>query len=154
MLRYKGRGSSNLEMTRSDTANSMVTVSSLPRQNLDDHLNVVFADFLRLDVANGDASPDTIRGYRTQVGQWVSWCQAGAIDPAAANAGDLKAYRQELVSAGFKPATIAHKLTIVRRFYAAARNASLPPANPAARLRPPRDKRALEDFGYLSQREL
>lgn len=29
-----------------------------------------FAEFLSLDVANEDASTDTIRGYKTQVGQW------------------------------------------------------------------------------------
>jgi hypothetical protein len=35
-------------------------------------LNTAFARFLRLDVADGDASPDTIRGYRSQLAAWVS----------------------------------------------------------------------------------
>ncbi len=30
-------------------------------------LDAAFARFLRLDVVNGDASPDTVRGYGTQV---------------------------------------------------------------------------------------
>lgn len=46
----------------------IIVVESVPSQ---EHLLAAFANFLRIDVANGDASADTIRGYRTQVGQWV-----------------------------------------------------------------------------------
>jgi len=113
-----------------------------------------FAEFLRVDVANGDASPDTIRGYRTQVGAWVAWCHHHQHDPAVCSVTDVKAYRQDLVAAGMQPATVAHKLAILRRFYQAAVAAGLRPDNPAAGVRPPRSKRALEDFGYLSEVEL
>src|SRR4029453_1524199 len=30
--------------------------------------------FSRLGVANGDASADTVRGYRSQLSAWVGWC--------------------------------------------------------------------------------
>src|SRR5215211_1423768 len=94
-------------------------------------LDRVFADFLRIDVAKGDASPDTVRGYRTQVESWVSWCKSRAIDPARATTEDVKAYRQDLVSARYKPASIAHRLVILRRFYQAAVSAGLRTDNPA-----------------------
>ena len=117
-------------------------------------LDQAFADFLRIDVANGDASPDTIRGYRTQVASWVSWCKSQGINPAHATTEDVKAYRKDLLSAHYKPASIAHRLVILRRFYQAAVNAGLRADNPAAGVRPPKDKRAAEDFGYLSEVEL
>jgi site-specific recombinase XerD len=117
-------------------------------------LDQIFADFLRIDVANGDASPDTIRGYRTQVESWVSWCKSQGINPVQATTEAVKAYRQDLVSAKYKPASIAHRLVILRRFYQAAVYAGLRADNPAAAVRPPREKRAAEDFGYLSEVEL
>jgi site-specific recombinase XerD len=117
-------------------------------------LDEVFADFLRLDVANGDASPDTIRGYRAQVGQWLTWCTARARHPGMATIDDVKAYRQDLVARGYKRASIAHKLVVLRRFYKAAVDAGLRRDNPAAGVRPPHEKRALEDFGHLSEVEL
>lgn len=49
-------------------------------------LLAAFADFLRLDVAQGDASPETIRAYAGQVQAFVTWCQAQEIRPAAAQA--------------------------------------------------------------------
>lgn len=110
-----------------------------------------FADFLRLDVANGDASMDTIRGYKTQVGQWVEWCQVNDINPAAATSNNVKSYRMHLVTNGYKATSIAHKLTIIRRFYAAAVDHGLRPDNPAAGVKPPKDKRAEDDFHYLTE---
>jgi len=117
-------------------------------------LAAAFARFLRLDVAAGDASPDTLRTYRAQVGAWVSWCAENAVDPATAGPEDVKLYRQDLVADGYRPATIGTKLTILRRFYAAAQAAGLRHDNPAAGIRPPRQKKAAEDFGYLSEVEL
>ena len=110
-----------------------------------------FAEFLRLDVANGDASTDTIRGYKTQVGQWVEWCQNNGVNPATCTPNDVKAYRLHLVESGYKPTSIAHKLTIIRRFYTAAVSNGLRPDNPAAGVKPPKDKRAEDDFHYLTE---
>jgi len=114
----------------------------------------VFADFLRLDVANGDASPDTLRAYRSEVAFWVSWCRERGIDPARATVADVKAYRQDLVTRGYKPASIAHKLVVLRRFYEAAREAGLRRDNPAAGIRPPKTRAADDSFPYLSQVDL
>ena len=117
-------------------------------------LEGAFAEFLRIDVANGDASPDTLRGYRTQAAQWVDWCRSRGIEPAGATTRDVKAYRQQLVARGFKPATVAHKLVVVRLLYHAAVSAGLRPDHPAEGVRPPREKRPAEDFGYLNEGEL
>lgn len=118
------------------------------------HMLAAFANFLKIDVANGDASADTVRGYRTQVGQWIAWCQAQGINPATATATDVKEYRQALVSEGYKTETVAFKLTIVRRFYDAAKEAGFRPDNPATGVKAPRSKKASDDLGYLSEVEL
>jgi site-specific recombinase XerD len=113
-----------------------------------------FAQFLRLDVAAGDASADTVRGYKAQVQQWVTWCRTEAIDPAAATTTDIKRYRAQLVERGIKASTIATKLVALRRLYQAAQDHGLRADNPAAGVKPPRDKRPAEDFRYLSEVDL
>ncbi len=44
----------------------------------------------------------------------------------------VKRYRSALIEANYNPITIRWKLSIMRRFYEAARNAGLRPDNPAA----------------------
>lgn len=129
--------------------NLIVVDQQIARSEVD--LMDTFAEFLRLDVANGDASDDTVRGYKTQVAQWVAWCQENSIDPATASNGHVKAYRLHLVENGYKPTSIAHKITIIRRFYTAAVANGLRPDNPVAGVKPPRDKRAQDDFHYLNE---
>ena len=119
-----------------------------------DDLDAAFARFLRLDVANGDASLDTIRGYRSQLAAWVSWCADHDVDARLATVEDIKRYREDLVAQGRQPSTIAHKLNVLRRVYAAAVAAGLRADNPATGVRAPRDRRAPEDFGFLSEVEL
>jgi hypothetical protein len=43
------------------------------------------AEFLRLDGASGEASPETIRSYQAEVGAGVRWCEARGIVPAEAS---------------------------------------------------------------------
>jgi site-specific recombinase XerD len=117
-------------------------------------LDAAFADFLRLDVASGDASDDTLRNYRSEVKSWVAWCIEQNFDPAAVTDMHVKGYRQALIQANCSPGTIRWKLSIVRRFYEAARNAGLRPDNPAAGVRPPRVRQPTEDFKYLCDEEL
>ncbi|MCL6584470.1 MAG: site-specific integrase [bacterium] len=117
------------------------------------NLLTVFADFLRLDIANGDARPDTVRTYRAHVKQWVDWCRQTSIDPAGATQQDVKAYRQYLVGLGLKHATIALKLTTIRRFYQAAVDRGLIIDNPAAAVRAPREREATDSIRHLSAGE-
>ena len=103
-------------------------------------LLAAFADFLRLDVAQGDASPETIRAYAGQVQAFVTWCQAQGIRPAAASEADLKAYRAALVAEGYARSTIAARLNAVRRFYAMAQARGFRPDNPAQGIKSPPDR--------------
>jgi integrase len=58
------------------------------------------------------------------------------------------------VEANYAPITIRWKMTIVRRFYEAARNAGLRPDNPAASVKSPRVRQTAEDFKYLCADDL
>ncbi|MBO8183435.1 MAG: tyrosine-type recombinase/integrase [Archaeoglobus sp.] len=115
-----------------------------------------FANFLRLDVANGDASEDTVKTYHKLIGQFVSWCRGRKITPLKATKNDIKEYRRYLVETKkHKPATIALKLSVVRRFYEAALEYGIIKVNPAIGVNPPREKKdAAERINYLDEVEL
>ncbi len=131
--------------------NSLVTHRPLrPPSDLD----AAFADFLRVDVASGDASDDTIRSYRSEVELWVAWCIEQGVDPATVTVAEVKLYRQALIENNYSPVTVKWKLSILRRFYDAACNAGLRPDNPAAGVKAPRQRQATEDFKYLCDDEL
>jgi integrase/recombinase XerD len=68
-------------------------------------LDTAFADFLRIDVANGDASEDTITGYRNAVESWVAWCIEHGFDPATVTTAHIKRYRQALIEAKYNTDT-------------------------------------------------
>ena len=104
-----------------------------------EELLTAFADFLRLDVAQGDASPETIRTYWGQVGAFVDWCQGEGITPALATEDDLKEYRAALIAAGYARATIAARLNAARRFYGMAQARGYRHDNPAQGVRAPKD---------------
>lgn len=95
-------------------------------------IHAAFAQFLRLDVANGDATPDTIAAYQREVVMWVKWCQDQSIAPQDACRSDIVAYREHLKSQGISVTTRSHKLSIVRRFYESAVQAGLMAGNPAS----------------------
>jgi integrase/recombinase XerD len=119
-------------------------------------LIAVFADFLHLDIAAGDASPDTIRTYLSQIQQYLNWSQERGINPARATRRTLKEYRQWLIEEkAYKPTTIALKLTTIRRFYEAAVQQGLLTANPALGVKPPRERRdPAERITFLEREEV
>lgn len=125
-----------------------------PQPVTDTAVGQAFAAFLRLEVAQGAATPDTQRGYWSQVRAWVAWCQAQRCCLATASATAVKTYRQYLVEAGYQPASIAHKLAVLRRLYAAASAQGLCAANPALGVHPPRERRAAELLPCLAEGEL
>ena len=100
----------------------------------------VFAQWMRLDVADGNASAHTLRAYMADVRQHLEWLIARGCMPANATEDDLKAYRAWLVESGYAVSTAGRKLVGVRRFYEMAHARGKIPANPAARLKSPVDK--------------
>ncbi len=116
----------------------------------------VFAEFLDIDVSAGDAASDTLNTYRSQVQQFVEWCYAKKINPGEVTKEDIKHYRRWMVEKKkFKPATVALKLSVVKRFYQAALEKGLIAINPAVGVKPPREKRdPAERITYLEKAEV
>lgn len=116
----------------------------------------VFAEFLDIDVSAGDAATDTLNTYRRQLAQYLIWCNSHNIHPAEATKDDIKYYRRWMVDKKkFKPATIALKLAVVRRFYQAAVDRGLLGINPAAGIKAPKEKRDPADkITYLEKAEV
>jgi len=52
-----------------------------------------FAAFLWLYVAEGDASPETIRSYYGNAAQFVAWCGEHDINPATVTGDDIALIR-------------------------------------------------------------
>lgn len=119
-------------------------------------LLVVFAEFLDIDVSAGDASTDTLKTYTRQLHQFLQWCDRSGLDPVTIVKDDLKKYRHWMVKQQqYKPATVALKLAVVRRFYQAAVEKGLIAINPAAGVKPPREKSdPAEKVTYLEQTEV
>lgn len=100
------------------------------------------ADWFALDVANGDARPDTIATYISHLNHWLTWCRVQTIDPGHPSPAAIKGFRQELVQSGAAHATISLKLTTVRRFYDGAVSRGLLESNPVTGVRAPRKRTA------------
>lgn len=100
------------------------------------------AEWFALDVANGDARPDTIATYISHLNHWLAWCRVNGVDPGRSTTADIKAFRQELVKSEAAHATISLKLTTVRRFYDGAVSRGLLDKNPVTGVKAPRKRTA------------
>jgi site-specific recombinase XerD len=120
------------------------------------NLLVVFAEFLDIDVSAGDASADTLKTYTRQLYQFLQWCDRRQLNPVTLIKDDIKKYRHWMIKQQqYKPATIALKLAVVRRFYQAAVEKGLIAINPAAGVKPPREKfDPAEKITYLEAAEV
>jgi integrase/recombinase XerD len=59
-----------------------------------------FGAFLRLYVADGDASPETVRSYYGNAAQFVVWCGEHGINPATVTENDIATYRTFFLAGG------------------------------------------------------
>lgn len=134
----------------------LASSSPLTSQVSTNNLLVVFAEFLDIDVSAGDASKDTLKTYTRQLQQFLGWCDRRQLNPVMIVKDDIKKYRHWMIKQKeYKPATIALKLAVVRRFYQAALDKGMIRINPAAGVKPPREKRdPAEKITFLEQVEV
>ncbi|ACK74108.1 integrase family protein (plasmid) [Gloeothece citriformis PCC 7424] len=135
-------------------SHSAAIVSS--SQNIPLTLEEQWTTFLRVEVASGNASDDTLKTYIAHIKQFFKWCRHNRLDPLHLNRLQIKNYRHYLVERmNYKPATIALKLTTVRRFYDCAISYGLISFNPALGIKPPVEKRdPAERINYLERAEV
>ncbi len=111
-----------------------------PRDPLD-----AFEWFLQIDVANGDATRDTIAAYRREIGMYLAWCEKNGVDALFATRDSIEMFRESLKNRGLVATTRQSKLSIVRRFYDAAIRHGFIDKNPASGVRGGKNLTAPED---------
>ncbi|MDJ0717812.1 MAG: phage integrase SAM-like domain-containing protein [Prochloraceae cyanobacterium] len=100
-----------------------------------------FAKILKEEIANGDASPDTVKTYRQQFKLFVAWCDLHSLKLTQLKESHIKEYRSYLVERRLKVATISLKLTVIRRIFEIAVDRGIIKFNPALRVKPPSERR-------------
>ena len=118
--------------------NRAISNSPLP-QNLQP--NKSFAKILNEKIACGNASGDTVKTYTQQLKLFVAWCDRRKIEIATATQENIEEYRRYLVNKKLKVATIALKLTVIRRAFEIAVERGIMASNPAARVKLPKQRR-------------
>ena len=94
-----------------------------------------FERYLEFSIANGNASEDTKRTYRSYLKQFLLWCDREEIYPARVKSTEIIAYRSYLISEGKSTNTIALTLVALRHFYKS--NLELVTENPVVEIKPP-----------------
>lgn len=116
----------------------------------------VFQTFLHKDVGEGAANSDTLKTYTCHLKQFLCWCEQTHLNPLEGTFNELKEYRYWLINEKqYQNATIALKLTIVRRFYDGLCEYGYIINNPALRLRPPTEvKDPAATINFLENEEM
>ena len=109
-----------------------------------DEILAAFRSWMRLDVAQGAASEQTLRAYFADVRQHLVWLAGLGLRPAQAGEEELKEFRAYLVEQ-YQVSTVGRKLASVRRFYEMAQARGVIGQNPAAGLKTPADRTAREE---------
>jgi len=99
----------------------------------------LFERFLRLSVANGDASRHTLNSYREGLACYFGWCRFQDLPPESCTFDNIEAYRKWLISKGYKKGTIELRLLAVRVLYKALQRWGMRADNPALGVKAPRE---------------
>jgi site-specific recombinase XerD len=99
------------------------------------------ARFLRA-LAARDASPHTIRAYRTAVGAYLGWLAMRGLDWRRPARADLRAYLAVLGD-GHARTSVAQRLAAIRSFHRWATRTGLAPGDPWGAIASPRQPRRL-----------
>ena len=114
-----------------------------------------FVEYLKADIANGDAADDTLTVYFNQLYLFLLWCQENNFHPAEIDRNVIKDYRKYLIDQGMRSTTIKLKLIVVKRFFDCAVERNFIKVNPAKGVVAPRDRQArLKGIqNYLTEEE-
>ncbi len=107
----------------------------------DNATHPVLQRFLR-SLAARDASPNTVRAYRTAVGAYLDWLAERGVDWRRPGRADLRAYLAHLGGTGART-TVAQRLAAIRSFHRWATREDLAPGDPWGAIATPRLPRRL-----------
>lgn len=97
-----------------------------------------FCDSLRIE---RNLSPNTVRTYRTALGEYAAWAQGAGIDPLAPTHRDLRLFLASLSDRA--RSSVNNRLSALRTFFTWLEVTGAVAANPAAALQGPKMARAL-----------
>ena len=138
------------DLRRSDLA--YATVSTLPTLRV---MQNYFKQYLNLTIADGNASIDTIKTYKSRVAQFLDWCRGRELYPALVTQQNILEYRKQLIDESKTSPTIRLSLISIKHFYTACLAAKLVKSNPVIGVKAPREKRRVgSTINYLTQSEL
>ncbi|MBE9045794.1 phage integrase N-terminal SAM-like domain-containing protein [Pleurocapsales cyanobacterium LEGE 10410] len=130
----------------------LATVSTLPTIKV---MRDCFERYLNLTIADGHASKDTVKTYRSRVHQFLSWCKGQELYPALITKQNVLEYRKHLIDGEKTSPTIRLSLLAIKHFYTACLADKLVKENPAIGVKAPRKKREIgSTIKYLTQEEL
>jgi integrase/recombinase XerD len=110
-----------------------------------------FTGWMRVDVADGNPSPLTLRCYAADVRQHLGWLADQGLTVVDVDEELLKSFRSGMIEDGYAVSTVARKLAAVRRFYELATARGTLQRNPAVRVRSPRERtNHIERVKYLT----
>lgn len=102
-----------------------------------DYFLAHYPEFLRMYIAKGNPSDDTIRSYCDRISTFFQWCRLHQRHPLSMGDFQMRAYRNDLTSKGYAADTIQAKLTAIKAFYHAALKLGLIKVNPCADITAP-----------------
>ena len=102
--------------------------------------------FLRHLAVEKNASPHTLRGYRSDLADFEQHLAAQSLGFIAADVRAVRGWLAALHGRGLDPVSVARKLAAVRSFYRFLVRRSVVERNPARELRGPRPTRKLVSF--------
>ncbi|MBW4536395.1 MAG: site-specific integrase [Pleurocapsa minor HA4230-MV1] len=133
-------------------ASSVGTVSTLPTVRA---MRDCFEQYLNLTIADGNASVDTIKTYKSRTAQFLDWCKEQELYPALITQKNIIEYRKHLVDESKTSTTIRLSLLAIKHFYTACLADKLVKENPVVGVKAPREKREVgSTINYLALEEL
>jgi len=131
---------------------NLATISTLPTVKA---MRDCFERYLNLTIADGNASVDTIKTYRSRTCGFLSWCRQRELYPALVTKKNVLEYRKHLVDGGKTSPTIRLSLISIKHFYTACLADKLVKDNPVIGVKAPREKREVAStIKYLTEEEL
>ena len=131
---------------------SIASVSTLPTLKA---MCDCFERYLNLTIADGHASHDTVKTYRSRVGRFLSWCRERELYPALVKKENIQEYRKHLVDGEKTSPTIRLSLLAIKHFYTACLAQELVKNNPVIGVKAPRERREVgSTIKYLTEEEL
>ncbi|MBW4534392.1 MAG: phage integrase N-terminal SAM-like domain-containing protein [Pleurocapsa minor HA4230-MV1] len=148
----KGRFERGGRTAMSSTSSAIATISTLPTLRVMLHC---FEQYLNLTIADGNASVDTIKTYKSHVAQFLDWCKERELYPALVTQQNILEYRKQLIDESKTSPTIRLSLLAIKHFYTACLADKLVKENPVAGVKAPREKREVAStINYLTLEEL